>query len=286
MVALPLVIAVALAATLAPTAARVAPAQAARSLCVAIAAVLSASWLTAWALALAHLAHHPLIGGHFVWCRQIAAMHHPHPLVGEASLIVAITSTGRLGQVVLRWHRSRGTRHGEVHLIRSARPVAFAEPGRQGGIIVSSTMLQALRPRERQALLAHEQAHLRHRHDRYLLVANLARGVPVLTTLGRRLGFALERWADEDAASATGDRLVVARAVARAALAANEPNPAGTMAAHGSDVPTRVLALTAPPPSASGRWTFPAVVIPIVVVAAALAQIHHLLPIVATLGRH
>ena len=286
MLALPLVVAVALAATLLPLADRVTPAQAARSLGVAITAVLAAAWATTWALTLAYIAHHPLIGGHFVWCRQIAGLHHPPPpLVGEASLIITAASTGRLLQVVLRWRRNRGTSEGEVHLIDSTEPVAFAEPGRQGGIIISSTMLQALRPTERQALLAHEQAHLRHRHDRYLLVATLARRLPVLTTLARKLTHALERWADEDAAAATGDRLIVARAVTRAALATAEPTPTTTLAASGSNIPARVLALTTPP-AHTPLWTYPAVIVPIVVVLAALTQIHHLLPIIATLSRH
>lgn len=286
MLVLPLVVAVLLAATLVPLADRIAPAQAARSLGVALAAVLISSWLTSWALMLAYLAHHPLVGGHFVWCRPIAGMHHPPPpLVGEASLVVTVASTGRLIRMVRRWWRSRGASRGEVHVIQSARPVAFAEPGRRGGIVVSSAMLQALRPDERQALIAHEQAHLCHRHDRYLLVANLARGVPVLAGLARKLRPALERWADEDAAKATGDRLVVARAVARAALATADPAPAEAMAANGSNVLARVRALTAPPRCAT-RGTIPAVVIPVVIVAAALTQLHHLLPIIATLSRH
>lgn len=286
MLALPLLVAVALAATLVPLADRVAPARAARSLSVAIAAVLTASWLTTWALTLAYLAHHPLVGGHFVWCRQLAGMHHPPPqIVGEASLIVTLASTSRLLQAALRWHRSRGTTSGEVHVIHSPKAIAFAEPGRRGGIVISSTMLEALRPIERRALLAHEQAHLRHRHDRYLLIATLARGLPVLASLAHKLNHALERWADEDAAETTGDRFVVARAVARAALAAHEPTPTTTLAANGSNVPARVLALAAPSPPAVG-WSVAAAVIPLVTVAAAIAQLHHLLPIIATLSRH
>lgn len=286
MLALPLLVAVILAATLIPLAERVAPAHAARSLGVAVAAVLSAAWATTWAVTLSYLAHHPVVGGHFVWCRQIAGLHHPPPpFVGEASLFVTVASTGRLGRVVIRWWRSRGSDAGRIHLIDSVRPVAFAESGRRGGIVISSTMLDALGPTERQALLAHEHAHLRHRHDRYLLVANLAHGLPVLHTLVRKLTHALERWADEDAASATGDRLTVARAVARAALAAIEPGPANTLAAGGSNVPARVAALAAPPPHRP-LWACPAAVVPAAVVVAALAQLHHLLPILAGLSRH
>lgn len=286
MLALPLVVAVALAATLVPLTDRVTPAQAARSLGVALTAVLAAAWATTWALTLAYIAHHPVIGGHFVWCRQFAGLHHPPPpLVGEISLLVTAASTCRLVWTVHRWRRSAGTDPGQIHLIDSTEPVAFAQSGRRGGIVISSTMLEALRPAERQALLAHEQAHLCHRHDRYLLIATLTRGLPVLTTIARRLTHAIERWADEDAATVTGDRLVVARAVTRAALATAAPTRTTTLAASGSNVPSRVQALTTPPDH-TPLWTYPAVMVPTVVVLAALTQVHHLLPIIATLGRH
>jgi len=198
MFALPLLVAIAVATALVPLANRVAPARAARYLSIAIGSVLGAAWLTTWALSLAFLAHHPLAGGQFVWCRQLTGFHRPPPpFVGEASLLVLTMSTGRLLLVLHRWHRSRGSGAGDVHLIESSRPFAFAQPGRSGGIVVSSSMLRALATKERQALLAHEQAHLRHRHDLYLLVATLARGIPVLNTLASRLRHALERWADE-----------------------------------------------------------------------------------------
>lgn len=286
MLTVPLLVAVAVATALVPLANRVAPVRAARYLSIAIGSVLGAAWLTTWALSLAFLAHHPLVGGQFVWCRQLAGLHHPPPpFVGEASLLVATMSTGRLLLVLHRWHRSRGSGAGGVHLVESSRPFAFAEPGRSGGIIVSSAMLGALAAKERHALLAHEQAHLRHRHDLYLLVATFARGIPVLSTLASRLRHALERWADEEAAETTGDRLVVARAVARAALATVDPTPVGVLAGSGSSVPARVTALASPPNSTS-RWTYPAAGVVVVVVTAALTQVHHLLPIVASLSRH
>ncbi|MFH8389402.1 hypothetical protein [Streptomyces sp. NPDC018036] len=72
----------------------------------------------------------------------------------------------------------------------------------------------------------------------------------MLRPLAAAGGFALERWADEDAATRVGDRAVVARAVGRAALAASA-RPSGTtgaLAATGGAVPQRVRALLAPPP--------------------------------------
>ena len=43
-------------------------------------------------------------------------------------------------------------------------PVAYAVAGAGGRIVVSTGMLRALAPDERRVLLAHEAAHLRHRH--------------------------------------------------------------------------------------------------------------------------
>jgi hypothetical protein len=61
---------------------------------------------------------------------------------------------------------------------------------------------------------------------------------------------ALERWADEDAAAAVGDRALTARALARAALARSghrrASGPAGALAAADHDVLRRAEALYAP----------------------------------------
>ncbi|MGI8778030.1 MAG: BlaI/MecI/CopY family transcriptional regulator [Acidimicrobiales bacterium] len=68
---------------------------------------------------------------------------------------------------------------------------------------------------------AYEHAHLVHAHRLFVIVAPLAAALDPLVWLCRgAVGFALERWADEDAASASRtSRCVTARALARAALA-------------------------------------------------------------------
>ncbi|MFI6685187.1 M48 family metalloprotease [Streptomyces sp. NPDC050485] len=127
-------------------------------------------------------------------------------------------------------------------------PQAFALPGSPGRIVVSSGMLRALSADERTALLAHERAHLRHRHHVFLLVLRLASALdPLLRPVARAGSFAVERWADEEAGTLVGDRPLVARAVARAALAAKRA-PRHSLAATGGPVPQRVRALLAPPP--------------------------------------
>lgn len=81
-------------------------------------------------------------------------------------------------------------------------------------------MLRSLEPDERRALLAHERAHLRFRHHRFVRLTRLAAAAfPMLMPLDCRVRYATERWADEEAVREVGDRGVVARAVAGAAIA-------------------------------------------------------------------
>ncbi|GJF29104.1 membrane protein [Kitasatospora sp. NE20-6] len=139
-----------------------------------------------------------------------------------------------------------------VAVLPDALPYAYALPGGPGRVVVSSGMLAHLTGDERAALLAHERAHLAHRHHRYLLATRLAGCVnPFLRPLHRAVAYGAERWADEEAAGAVGDRRVAARAVARAALvsrgAAGPDLPAFAGPAPGP-VPRRVAALLGPVP--------------------------------------
>ena len=130
----------------------------------------------------------------------------------------------------------------------------YALPGDRGRIVASRSLLAALPPDERRALLAHETAHLRGRHHLYRAAAELAAAVnPMLRPVTRAVRYATERWADEDAATATGDRASVARALARVGLRRHAaPAPFGwrAVALGGADssVVARVRALLAPPP--------------------------------------
>ncbi|MDF9813939.1 M56 family metallopeptidase [Streptomyces sp. SPB162] len=142
---------------------------------------------------------------------------------------------------------------GELAVLRDSEPDAYALPGRPGRIVVTTGMLRALRPGEREALLAHERAHLAGHHHRFLVVAALAATChPLLRGLRDPLSYALERWADESAASAVGDRRLAARAVGRAALASRtvgSARPSAALGATTGPVPRRVAALlhAAPP---------------------------------------
>ena len=120
-----------------------------------------------------------------------------------------------------------------------------------GAIVVSTGMLRLLPADERRALLAHESAHLRRFHIGFVLLASLAAAAnPLLRPVARQVRLAVELWADQLAAREVGDGLVVARALARASLAASRPSQPGgfRLAVAESDVSARVHALTHLPP--------------------------------------
>lgn len=138
----------------------------------------------------------------------------------------------------------------ELAVVDDDTPQAFALPGAPGRIVVSRGMLRCLDNEEREALLAHERAHLRGRHHVFQTLWRLAAALnPLLRPLADAGGFALERWADEEAAAHVGSRRVVARAVGRAALASSSRRSSTpALAVTGGAVPQRVRALLAPPP--------------------------------------
>ncbi|MFE7314623.1 M56 family metallopeptidase [Streptomyces sp. NPDC057555] len=141
---------------------------------------------------------------------------------------------------------------GDLCVLPDAAPDAYALPGRPGRVVVTAGMLRALPPAEREALFAHERAHLAGRHHLFLLTVALSAVChPLLRGLRSPLAYALERWADETAAGQVGDRQVTARAIGRAALAAREgtagpARPSAVLAATTGPVPRRVAALLAP----------------------------------------
>ncbi|GID15822.1 M56 family metallopeptidase [Actinocatenispora rupis] len=152
-------------------------------------------------------------------------------------------------RALVRVHRDcrRLAGPGQVAVVDSAVPDAFTTPGLVGRIVVTTGLLSALDPDQQRALIAHERSHVVHRHTWWRLAADLAAAVnPLLRPTAATVAQATERWADEDAAATVGDRRLVARAVATAALAGRRRGP--VPAATGGLVPQRVRALLAPPP--------------------------------------
>ncbi|KIF72695.1 membrane protein [Streptomyces sp. 150FB] len=172
-------------------------------------------------------------------------------------------AAGRHRLVRRRAHRAlAGLPDGELAVLRDRAPYAYALPGRvpgggAGRVVVSTAMLACLDDQERDALIAHEHAHLRGRHHRFLLAVRLAaRANPLLRPLCPAVAYAAERWADEEAARVTGRRTVVARAIGKAALVSRgtpTPTLAGFAAPGPGPVPRRVAALLEPEPPAV-RW--------------------------------
>jgi Zn-dependent protease with chaperone function len=154
-------------------------------------------------------------------------------------------------------------------------PEAFTLPGLSGRVVVSTGMLRALRADERRVLLAHENSHLRHRHHAYIQLTDLAATAnPLLRSSARAVHLCVERWADEDAAQYTGDRSLVARALARAALARPQSapvTPTHVLGAVRSAVAQRITALLGPPPARRPATTLAAGVLIAAVLGAVLS---------------
>ncbi|MEU0148838.1 M56 family metallopeptidase [Streptomyces sp. NPDC006288] len=140
---------------------------------------------------------------------------------------------------------------GDLSILDHPEADAYALPGNPGRIVVTSGMLRTLDGSEREALFAHERAHLAGRHHYFLTAADLAaRCHPALNGLRDAIGLAVERVADEAAARVVGDRNLTARAIGRAALARNTAatgRPPFAAGASGGPVPQRVKALLKPP---------------------------------------
>ncbi|MFT4264141.1 MAG: M48 family metalloprotease [Nocardioides sp.] len=133
-------------------------------------------------------------------------------------------------------------------IIEDESQMAYAVPGHGGGrVVVSRGLLRRLSGPQRKALLAHEKAHLRHRHHWYAQVAILsAKANPLLAPLRDATLLAIERWADQEAVTAVGNPAVVAEAIGVSALAMAS-GPATALGAAQSDVVARVRLLLSPP---------------------------------------
>lgn len=150
-----------------------------------------------------------------------------------------------------RTQAGRGPVAGDLCVLDSPHPDAYALPGRPHRIVVTTGMLRSLDAAEREALFAHERAHNAGGHHYFLVAAELAaRCHPALGPVRDAIRLAAERAADEAAATVVGDRRLIARAIARAALAgqsARSRRPDFVPGATTGPVPQRVKALLAAP---------------------------------------
>lgn len=226
-----------------------------------------------------------------------------HPLHTASDLVVlpaAATSVGALAvcgwtlvRSVLyqtrafraaRTEAGRGPAAGDLCVVDSPRPDAYALPGRPHRVVVTTAMLRSLDGPEREALFAHERAHNHGGHHYFLAAAELAAHChPALRPVRETIRLAAERAADEAAAARVGDRRLTARAIARAALAgqaARSERPDFAPAATTGPVPQRVQALLAAPLGPRAGRTVAALLVACTAVscaasAAGLADFHH-----------
>lgn len=216
----------------------------------------------------------PLLAWALVGCRSWA----PRPtswLIAGTSVLLALSSTVTLAVTAVRcwqsgspwlgtvlgllflaavasagaaaWHRRRAWRIpvDGLAILPDDEPIAYALPG---GVVVSRGMVRALGADQRRALLAHERAHVSLRHHRFVLLVDLASAAhPLLWPLRDVVRYTVERWADEVAANDIGDRVLTARAVATAALAARRARlSVAALGVSAGPVPQRVAALLTP----------------------------------------
>ncbi|WP_405888952.1 M56 family metallopeptidase [Streptomyces sp. NBC_01136] len=170
--------------------------------------------------------------------------------VGAATLVRSALRQLRAFRIA-RTQADRRPTAGDLCVIESPHPDAYALPGRPHRIVVTTAMLRSLGPDEREVLFAHERAHNAGGHHRFLVAAELAAHChPGLRPVREAIALAVERAADEAAATVVGDRRLTARAIARAALAttsARSTRPDFAPAATTGPVPQRVAALLATP---------------------------------------
>ncbi|MDX6282040.1 MAG: hypothetical protein QOH03_3111 [Kribbellaceae bacterium] len=177
----------------------------------------------------------------------------PEPVPGWLAAIAALVLLTGIARVVLdlvrrtrlrRDLKAMATSRAGIAVADLAEPFAVAIPGRPGHVLVTSGMLRLLDDRERRVMLAHERSHLvRHHHRLVAITGSAAAMNPLLSRVPALVAYLVERWADEDAATTTGDRQLVASTVAKASLAARGQRLAPVLGLHGSRAVDRVAAM-------------------------------------------
>jgi Zn-dependent protease with chaperone function len=133
---------------------------------------------------------------------------------------------------------------------------AYCLPGIRSQIVVSVGTLDLLAPAELTAVLAHERAHLRARHDLVLIpFTSLRRALPRSAGIAdahRTVALLVEMMADDRALRVRG--LLpkeLATALVRFGTAGADGAPAGALAVAEGELTARVLRLLTPPPPLS-----------------------------------
>lgn len=133
-------------------------------------------------------------------------------LAVSVSLVVRQVRTVRRQRRDLRVEPGVGTHHHgpqfDLVTLPSALPLAYSLGGRRRQVVVSEGFRARLDPDGMAAVVAHEAAHLRARHDRWLAVAAVLDAalwfVPWVRPAVATLRLSVECWADADAVRAVG----------------------------------------------------------------------------------
>jgi hypothetical protein len=212
------------------------------------------------------------------WCGELYDHQAPR-WAGLAAAAVLALGIARVVACRRRWRAAVAPWHGAapVQVIPGESTEAFAVPGRPGAVVVGQGLLDVLEPGERRVVLAHERAHLTHRHHRYVQAADItAAAFPFLSPIASQVRYATERWADEVAARTVGDRRLVACTIIKAALTTTREMPLPAAAA--GHVTARVDALLNQHSDRRQRlWAIRASWLSVAMtLTAASVQLHHL----------
>ena len=197
-------------------------------------------------------------------------------------MVVDLVGSSHVTTSQLCGHHPRPLNGGELRILDVAEPLAYCLPGVRSRVVVSEGVLNTLSGSEITAILAHEHAHLRARHDlvlemftavhaafpRFVRSANALDAVRLL----------IELLADDSAVRTAGPT-----PLARALVAcASGRTPRGALAAGGPTTVVRVRRLAGRPNSlglAVGAYAAAAAVLVIPTVALAvpwLTELHRL----------
>ncbi|CAB4612103.1 MAG: M48 family metalloprotease [Actinobacteria bacterium] len=230
----------------------------------------------------------PFVADAIGWCRALSwGDHGAPPILGAAAVLTlgfVLTRVGRYARKVFQNRRDLGAVDG-IEILASNDPIAFAVPGRRGGVVISDSLLSLLRRDEQRVVVAHENAHLRHRHHLYIhLVGACAAGLPFLQPFSNRVNYLTERWADEVAAERIGSREFVADTIARVALLPSSQVRSAPLSIGGGNVVNRFEALVSPLPApTTGLTVFACSVVTAAVLGLTL-QLHHLIDFITHAG--
>ena len=189
-------------------------------------------------------------------------------------LAAALIRVAVIGCALYRAERLCRSLPGTAAIVFVDEPDILALAGWRGRILLGRPLYDRMTEADRAVVTAHERSHLRHRHHLYLHAVQIAAAAnPLLRDARRVVALGVERWADEDAAAAVGDRVRVAHALARVALVRKQLRnnvvqipPGPLLAAASGDVRARVAALLGP--ATRNRWS--RLVVPLVLSALVL----------------